>query len=104
MSKLTKKKIITYLQGKGIYDDIDESLIDALLAAHDLAGQAKADIDLRGVVVDYNSAGTLKNSNPSVNIFLSASKLQLSYSVKLGLGEKARIDLKINVKEEHDGF
>lgn len=102
--KLTKAKIKKYLSDKGIYDNIDESLIDILLQAIDLCRQAKADIDERGVMVAYNAAGTLLNSNPSINIFLTASKLTLSYATKLGIGEKARIELKINVKEENDGF
>ena len=104
MSKLTKSKVIKYLTDKGIYNDIDESLIDRLLDSINLADNAKEDIDERGVVVPYNSSGTLLNSNPSINIFLSASKLELAYAVKLGLGEKSRIDLKINTKEITDEF
>lgn len=104
MAKLTKKKVIDYLKDKDIYNDVDEFLVDELLYNIHLANLAKDDIEERGVVVAINTNGTLMNSNPSVNIYMSATKQVLTIARKLNLDSRSRIELKLNAEVEDDGF
>lgn len=102
--KLTKKKIVDYLKEKNLYNSLDDFLIDELLYNIHLAKLAKEDLEDRGVVVAINSAGTLFNSNPSVNIYMSSVKMMLNIGRKLSLEPLIRSTMKLNDTEVDDGF
>ena len=102
--KVTKKKLVTYLKDKGVYDEVDEILITELLYNVELCDELKADIAARGAVVAINTAGTLFNVNPSLNAYQSAAKQIMTICRKLGIDARSRIELKLNIDTVDDGF
>ena len=105
MAKTTKKQIIAYLKKKKVYEDIDELLITELLYNLTLMEDLKADILTRGTVVAINTAQTLFNVNPSLSAYQTASKALMTLCLKLGIGVKSRIELKLNEETKaEDGF
>jgi len=104
MAKLTKPKVIKFLKEKGIYNDIDEFLVDEMLYNLELARQSKADLKKRGIVVAINTEQTLFNTNPSNNIYQTSIKQALTICRKLGIDFRSRTELKINIDVEDDGF
>ena len=102
--RVTKKRITDNLKEKDIYNDIDDFLVDELIYNTKLAQMAKKDINDRGVVVAINAAETLFNTNPSVNVYMSAAKMILNIARKLNLDSRSRVELKLNVELDSDGF
>jgi P27 family predicted phage terminase small subunit len=102
MARLTKKRIVTYLKDKGVYDAVDDLLIDELLYSMELCDMAKADIKENGVTITRN--GIEGVANPAVTTYLNASKQIINISNKLNLDPRARVQMKLNVNEESDGF
>ena len=104
MANLTKKKIIAFLESKGVYDTIDEYIVEEFLYNLHLAALCKDDLEERGIVVPINSDETLFNLNPSNNAYQTAIKQVLTLSRKMGLDYRSRQELDMLIEEEDDGF
>lgn len=104
---LSKKKLREYLVEKGIYNEVDEFLIDEFVFNLKLIDEAKRDISKRGIVMNIASAGNNPyfQKNISLSVMETATKTLLAISKKLALSPLDRAALKVdNVNEESDGF
>ena len=105
--ELNKKRLITYLKKKNLYErNVDDILIDELFYNIDLANQSRNDINARGIIVPINKEKTLFNTNPSVNIYNTAVKNILNLSRKIGLSARDRKEIGMSkiTQEEGDNF
>jgi P27 family predicted phage terminase small subunit len=100
----TKPKLIKYLKQKGIYDAVDDLLIEELFYNIEILEKSKKDIDERGIIVPINTSHSLFNTNPSVNIYNTAIKNIINLSRKIGISARDRKELGIDKVVEEDGF
>ncbi|TLX78414.1 P27 family phage terminase small subunit [Labilibacter sediminis] len=83
---ITKKKIISYLDNRGDYNDMFEMHVDRLLNSIKIAAKAEKDILDNGVRVNVSKAETpVYQLNHSVGALQSANKDIRAYSKLLGL-------------------
>ncbi len=102
--KELKQNIIQLMINKGIYEDVDEFLINQLLFNLHLADDATSDIIQRGVSVNVRSDDTKEpyyQQNPSVSIYQQAIKQVITISTKLGITAQERQKLKLINKKEN---
>ncbi|MCW0484669.1 P27 family phage terminase small subunit [Gaoshiqia sediminis] len=103
---ITKKKLREYLEEKGIYNDVDEFLIDDFIAYLEMSQEARRDIKKRGAVMNIAKPENKPyyQQNPSVSILNNATKNLLNISRKLALSPYDRAKLKVEEDIEDDGF
>jgi len=101
---VTKKKLIEFLEERGLYEDVDDAMIDELYFNFQVMKQAKTDIKERGLLTPINTSGTLTNQNPSIAIYNSAFKNLLNASRRLGLSARDRKELGLSSESKSDGF
>jgi len=97
--------ITKYLEDKGVYDEVDTTLINELVFNVKLCDEAKIDIDKRGIQVDISKSKDRKywQVNQSVTIYNSALKMITAISTKLGLTVLDRTKLKLkDAKKESE--
>lgn len=100
--KKLKKQITDHLKSTDLYEKIDDMLIDKLVFNVILCDDAQADILERGMVV--NVAKPENNpyymTNPSVNVFFSATKMISALCTKMGINATERRKLKIDMSDD----
>lgn len=103
---LTKKKLKEYLENKGIYEDVDEYLIDEFIDYLKMSVEARRDINKRGTIMNIAKEGNKPyfQANISVSILNNCIKNLLNISKRLGLSPLDRENLKIDSVEEEDLF
>lgn len=102
---IKKEEIIEYLNNIGIYETVDEYLVDQFIYNLEMIEQAKETLLTTGIVI--NIARPENNpyfqQSPAISVLNSATKNVLSISRKLALSPLDRANLKIEIAEE-DGF
>jgi P27 family predicted phage terminase small subunit len=103
---MTRKQLIEYIKNKGIYEEVDNTLIDELLYNVKIIKQAKKDLQEYGLMmnVSKNDDKPYFQQSPAVAIYNSAVKNIMNISRKLALSPLDRSALKVNVEEDDDGF
>ena len=89
------KRIKKYLKNGGIYETIDDILIEELAFNVALAKEAKIDIEERGIVVNISKDEKRQYFQPnfSVNTYNQALKSIMSLSTKLNIAPQERIKM-----------
>lgn len=102
---IKKTELIEYLQNLGIYNDIDEYLVDEFINYLTLAKQAREQIKKTGAVLNVarDANKPYYQQSPAVSILNQCTKNLLNISRKLALSPYDRANLKIEIEEE-DGF
>lgn len=102
---IKKEEIIEYLEDLGLYQKVDEYLIDSFIDNLAIIEQAKTELLTTGILI--NIARPENNpyyqQSPAISILNSATKNVLNLSRKLALSPLDRANLKITIEEE-DGF
>ena len=84
-----KEKIISFLKSRGVYDDIDDILIDELIYNIELSKEAKKDIAEKGII----PKGKFMQS-PSIHTYNQCLKNIISLSTKLSIVVKEKKNIK----------
>jgi len=92
-----KKEIIKYLNDKGLYEDIDISLIDQLVFNVYLADEAQENIKANGILVNVrkDESNPLMQVNQAVSVYHQSTKLIGVLCTKLSISPEARKKLKL---------
>lgn len=101
---ISRKKLTDFLKERGLYEEVDSTLVNELFYNYELIKQAKADIKERGIMTAINSEGSLLGQNPSIAIYQNALKSVKDISRKLGLSPRDRKELKVDGSQTDDGF
>lgn len=101
---ISRKKLVDFLKQRGLYEEVDRTLVDELYYNYELIREAKKDIKLRGITTPINSEGSLLGQNPSIAIYQNALKSVKDISRKLGLSPRDRKELKVDGEFKDDGF
>ena len=101
--KITKRKVVNYLKAKGVSEDVDDMMIDLLLATLTVVKAASKDVEENGIF-DTDDRGNTKIS-PAAALLNNSAKTLMSISRKLGLSPLDRTALGLSIApEEDDGF
>ena len=104
---ITKKKLTEYLIDKGIYNDVDEWLVDEFIYNLKLIKEAKTDVEKRGTIMNIAKEGNKPyyQKNFSLSTIETATKTLLQLSKKLALSPFDRATLKLDdLDNMEDGF
>ena len=99
-----KEQIISLLEEKGLFEELDESLIDHLCFQNFIADNAAKDISKRGNLVETVSyREKVLKPNPSLRIYNNAIDKIAIYATKLGITPQERQKLGLaDLREEED--
>ena len=99
--RISKRKISDFLKDKGVYESIDETLVDILFDVLSILDAVKDDIDTDGIFeIDANTGK--KVMNPAVKIHNMMVSEFLAISKKLGLSAFDRKALGMDLQPEDD--
>lgn len=92
------KEVKDFLKSKGVYEDIDQSLVEELVFNLYLCETARADIFENGITIltqRSNASAPSVVQNPSVVVYQQAIKTINAISTKLGMNIQERTKLKL---------
>lgn len=107
MDKYTRltSEVKKYLRDKGMYERVDNTLIDELIFNVKLCDDAKDDISVRGIQVNIRKNPDDEpyyQVNQSVSIYNSAVKMITAISTRLGITVLERTKLGIVDKKDRE--
>ena len=102
-TKITKA-IQLFLKDKGIFEDVDTTLIEELAYNKFICDEAKKDIKERGYLINIRAEDKepYYQPNPSIGIYGNALKSITAISTKLGITPLDRTKLGLESKAEDD--
>lgn len=103
---INKEQVTQYLKDIGIYNDIDEYMVDQFIYNLQIYEQAKSELLVTGSVLNISRdpERPYYQQSPAVSIMNQATKNILNISRKLALSPLDRANLKIDSILEDDGF
>lgn len=90
---IDKTTVIEFLRERGLYEDVDFTLVDELLFNHWRMQEAKSIMVKKGIEVPINNDGTLFGVNQICGQYDAALKQYLNISRKLGLSARDRKEI-----------
>jgi P27 family predicted phage terminase small subunit len=97
---VTKAALIELLKERGVYNDVDESIVGEFISVQKMMSDAKREIRNNGILTPCNNEGTLFNQNPAVPVYYKALDALLKISRKFGFTPRDRAELKIEADGE----
>jgi P27 family predicted phage terminase small subunit len=102
---ISKKELIKTLSASGRYQSTDEPLVTELFFNIGLIKKAKSRINTDGILSAGDKDGKIWHPHPAYKIYSSALKDILSLSIRLGLSERDRRQMGLEISAEGDsGF
>lgn len=100
MAKLTRKKLVEFLEDRGDNEEVFDWLIDEFLFCLETIDRAKKDLRKRGNLVDIDKEGKLKGMNPSASLYKNNLSDLMNISRKVGFSPRDIKELKKEVTKD----
>jgi P27 family predicted phage terminase small subunit len=105
LKKLTRPQLLDFLKDKGLYEEVDDSIISNLFFCLSVMEEAQAHIRKDGNLINVSGTGVaVWKRNPSLNIYFDALKNFEQLGRKLGLSPSDRRNLRLDAEVVDDGF
>lgn len=101
-----QKLIINHLTVKGVYEDVDQTLIEELIFCYQIADNAKAEIRKNGSTVNVRENGKdpYYQQSSFVGVYNNAVKQIKSLSTALAITPNDRLKLKLENENSSNEF